>query len=285
MGLLTRIFHTFSRKIATLVPQIGCQDSEESVQATRPHYPDGQNEAPKCASFPRKCGKYGLSAAPRYSIKRVFSLIVLSALPLCFALVFVQQRLSNAPITAIVQTGGLPTEYLAEILDIAVDKPTSLTHFDLKEARQKLLATHLISEVTLKKMKPNHLFIDYTVRTPIAILGNYTNTGIDDEGIVFPLLPAYLPKNLPELIIDASNNPWGERVEFDHTLLEEEVSQIDLTHRREIVLKMKCGDWVRLEKSTQQLPLYYKLQAEILKSPSIIDLRLKDCAFIKEIHE
>lgn len=227
-----------------------------------------------------------LSAGPRYSLKRVITTILLSTLPLCLALIFVQKQAKDIPIYGIVQTGKLPTTYLAEILQLSSDQPTLFSEFDFKQGKQKLLQTFAIKEATIRKIKSGILLIDYQLRTPIALLGGYANTAIDQEGVLFPLLPAYFPQKLPLLFLPLENPKWGDCVQFDHKLLNEKgIIQIDLTHPREVILKMEGGDYVRLEKSTQQLPYYYKLQAEILKSPAIVDLRLKDCAFIQEIHE
>jgi hypothetical protein len=60
---LAPISHTFSRQIATLLPEIHRQDSEDSVHATRPRCPDDEDQVTECASCPRKCEKSGLDLA------------------------------------------------------------------------------------------------------------------------------------------------------------------------------------------------------------------------------
>jgi REP element-mobilizing transposase RayT len=65
---LAHISHTFSRKIATLMLEIGHQGSEGSVELTRPYYPDGQDQASKRASCPRKCEKFGLDCCVNKAI-------------------------------------------------------------------------------------------------------------------------------------------------------------------------------------------------------------------------
>ena len=226
-----------------------------------------------------------LRAGPTYSIKKVTGIVFLSILPLALSILITSLYDNDHPIAAIIQTGTLQTAHLAELLDLSVDKPTLLGKFDTKKGEQILLETSIFSDVKIKKIKPNCLSISYKLRQPIAILGNRTNTAIGQDGVLFPLFPAHYPKKLPEILITSSAHPWGEKVDFDHTLLNDSIVCVDLTHPREITLKTSFGDLVRLEKSTQQLPLYYKLRAELLKKPSIVDLRLKECAFIQEIDE
>ncbi|MCH9608891.1 MAG: hypothetical protein S4CHLAM45_05910 [Chlamydiales bacterium] len=222
-----------------------------------------------------------LKPGPHYSWKRVIFTLFLSFLPLT-TLFFLQKKTDPSFITRIIQTGELPTEYLAEVLELSCDKPTLLSEFDLAWGREKLLATALVSEVSIKKKAPDLLSIDYTIRKPIAVIGNIQNTGIDKEGVLIPLLPIHFPKRLIQVILPPKKRVWGEQVAFDPNFLNPCFTHLDLSHPREIVAHTIHGDLLRLEKSTQQLPLYYKLRAEVLKGPSIVDLRLPDCAFIQE---
>lgn len=108
-------------------------------------------------------------------------------------------------VVAIVQTGPqrepLKTAYLAELMDLSVDQPSNLFAFDTKEARRKLLESPLIKEAKVKKLVPGTIFVDYTVRQPIARLGDYENVAFDWEGYLFPLTPFFTPKNLPEIYL------------------------------------------------------------------------------------
>ncbi|HSX13755.1 MAG TPA: hypothetical protein VLE96_04970 [Chlamydiales bacterium] len=108
-------------------------------------------------------------------------------------------------ITAIIQTGpekeALQTAFLEELLELSCDRPTNLYAFDLKVAEKKILSSPLISEAHIKKIPPNIVYIDYTVRKPIARLGDYQNVAIDKDGYLFPLLPFYAPKELPEIYL------------------------------------------------------------------------------------
>lgn len=112
---------------------------------------------------------------------------------------------------SIVQTGplkeALKTEYLAELLGISSDRPYHALHFDLRQAKMRLLRSPLIAEADVKLIKPNTLYVDYTVRQPIAFMEDYDNVAIDRQGYLFPFAPFFSPKNLPALYLGMS--PWG----------------------------------------------------------------------------
>lgn len=106
-------------------------------------------------------------------------------------------------IDSIVQTGpqreALKTECLAELVGISSDHLYSAHAFNLTKAKQRLLKSPLISRAELKLIKPNTLYIDYTIRQPIAWLEDCTNIVIDKEGYPFPFSPFFSPKNLPSI--------------------------------------------------------------------------------------
>lgn len=108
-------------------------------------------------------------------------------------------------IRVIVQTGpeceALPSYYLAELLDLSIDKPTNIYNFTIERAEKKLLSTPVIKEAKIATYTPNTLYIDYTVRHPIAYLGDYSNLLVDEEGALFPCQPLFTPKKLPELYL------------------------------------------------------------------------------------
>jgi hypothetical protein len=108
-------------------------------------------------------------------------------------------------IVAIVQTTpereGLKTVYLAELLELSIDQPKNLYSFNTKEALQKVLRSPLIKEAAIRKISPGTIHIDYTMRKPIAFLGDYSNTALDSEGVPFPVKPFFTPKKLPEIYL------------------------------------------------------------------------------------
>lgn len=121
---------------------------------------------------------------------------------------YLKKRKSHAldprfAIHSIVQTGpqkeALKTEYLAEWIGISYDRPYSAKTFHCEKAKQRLLKSPLIAQAEIKLIKPNTLYIDYTVRQPIAWLEDYANVVLDKEGYPFPFTPFFSPKNLPSI--------------------------------------------------------------------------------------
>lgn len=113
-------------------------------------------------------------------------------------------------IVAIVQTTPdkekLKTVFFSELLNLSVDRPTNILNFNAKKAQHTLQSLPMISSVSVKKVLPGTLYVDYTLRKPIAYLIDYTNTVIDHEGVPFPLKPFFTPKKLPEIYLGLSDN-------------------------------------------------------------------------------
>jgi hypothetical protein len=123
-------------------------------------------------------------------------------------------------IRAIIQTGPVPealkTSYLAEILGVSCDRPQNLYAFDLDQKARDLCASSLISYAKIKRMSPDTLYVDYTMRTPVAKIADYENIGIDREGYLFPLIPFFSPRQLPEIYLglppfEAEEDAQGRR--------------------------------------------------------------------------
>ncbi|MCH1430291.1 MAG: hypothetical protein GWP59_01295 [Chlamydiales bacterium] len=108
-------------------------------------------------------------------------------------------------IQAIVQTGpekeALKTAFFAEQLGLASDVSVNLIQFDTSMAEKKLLSWPFIKEVKVKKVQPETIYIDYTVKEPMAELVDFTNTVINSEGSIFPLTPFFSPKQLPKVYL------------------------------------------------------------------------------------
>lgn len=145
------------------------------------------------------------------------SLLVLIGSSLCtvflfFTGLFFFQKIQHSrlndrgyQIQAIIQTGpekeALKTTYLAELLDLSIDRPMNLFALDTSLAEKKLCSSPLIAKAKVKKLFPNTLYIDYEVRKPIARLQDYQNIGVDRDGYLFPLSPFFAPKELPEIYL------------------------------------------------------------------------------------
>lgn len=143
--------------------------------------------------------------------------------PFAFGLVYYRyikkQRLLQPQynIVAILQTTSdkekLKTVYLAELLKLSVDQPTNLFRFNTKEAQKILLSSPLITFARVKKIPPGTIYIDYTLRKPIAYLTDISNTVVDREGVAFPFKPFFTPKKLPEIFLGLSEPIfWGKPV-------------------------------------------------------------------------
>lgn len=176
-------------------------------------------------------------------LKKAISIITLSVFCvfISFAACFlyfkrIQEKQRTNPayhIVAIMQavsgSDELKTIYLAEMLGLSVDQPKNLYAFDLKEGKKKLLALPIIKDAFLKKIFPGTLQVNYQLRTPIAFLGEYTNTAIDRDRIVFPFKPFYTPKKLPEIYLGEENESnrnetssliaWGTQLNDKYVVL------------------------------------------------------------------
>ncbi|MBA2369193.1 MAG: hypothetical protein H0V82_09245 [Candidatus Protochlamydia sp.] len=108
------------------------------------------------------------------------------------------------------QKESLKTGYLAELLNLSLDKPVNLYLFNSLEGEKKLLACPLIKHAAIKKILPGTLYIYYEVRVPFALLANGTNTGLDEEGNSFPFNPFFTPKRLPSIRLGTPIDlQWG----------------------------------------------------------------------------
>jgi hypothetical protein len=118
-------------------------------------------------------------------------------------------------IVTIVQTGSvkeaLKTAYLAEILGLSVDRSISLYAFDCRLAEKTLRASPLIKSALVKRAPPGGVYIDYEVRRPVAILADYKNVAIDEEGYLFPFAPFFSPKAIPEIYLGLP--PFGAGID------------------------------------------------------------------------
>lgn len=114
-------------------------------------------------------------------------------------------RSSKFSIESIIQTGpqkeALKTVYIAELLGLSRDKPISSLLFDPQAAKKLLLASPVIKEADVKIMNSSTVYVDYTVRQPVAWLYDFENVAVDDEGYLFPVSPFFTPKNLPEIYL------------------------------------------------------------------------------------
>ncbi|MBS0630029.1 MAG: hypothetical protein JSS30_07415 [Verrucomicrobia bacterium] len=137
----------------------------------------------------------------------------------------------HVPIRAIVQTGpqkeALKTAYLAELLDLSEDRPTLSSDFDVKEAEKKLRQSPVISEACVKIQEPGILYIDYTIRQPVAFLLDYENVALDKQGYPFPVAPFFTPKKLPGIYLGMEEElHWSEPIQGEKLKLAFELLEL-----------------------------------------------------------
>ena len=148
----------------------------------------------------------------------------------CYAgLLYIQHMRDNQrndpayDIVALVQTSphvqGVKTAYLVELLGLSIDRPTNLFRFSSSEATDKILKSPVIKQAKVRKIRPGTIHVDYELRKPIAYLGDYINTAVDESGVIFPFKPFYTPKHLPEIRLgdhglkNEGGIQWGDRIE------------------------------------------------------------------------
>ncbi|MCH9613273.1 MAG: Cell division protein FtsQ [Chlamydiia bacterium] len=222
-----------------------------------------------------------------------------------------KQKSSEYTITEIMQTsmrkGALKTQHLAELIHLGSNTPINLYCFDLEEATKRLTACPLIYEAKVKKRSPSTLHIDYTAYNPIALVGDFYNTAIDETGHLFPISPFLSPKALPEVIFgiqafegwDKKPPHFNEALSLIALFKQHNLSlnHIDLSRldspslgRRELILRTGHHT-LRLpsEEYKKQLGNYLELAGEIRLHeeetgfvPKVIDLRIPNLAFINK---
>jgi|JI9StandDraft_1071089.scaffolds.fasta_scaffold06273_7 hypothetical protein len=217
----------------------------------------------------------------------------------------------EAVIDTIVQTSpskeAISTFYLAELLHLSEDAKISYEDFSVEEAKEHLLEEPLFKEVFLEKRKPRTLYIDYTIRKPVALLADFENTAIDEEFYLFPLEPFFSPKKLPEIYLGLTEYPKRiEKKELDlafrviHVLQEKrpfpdvEIKKIDTANayadsfgKREIVVVLRRGEhnhFLRLSTRNYEEALshYFEMKEEIGQD-KVIDLRIANIAYVEEV--
>lgn len=131
-----------------------------------------------------------------------------------------RQQVQSDPkyyLSRILQTGpqreALNTTYLAELMQVAADRPTNLKLFDPKRATLRLLQSPVIKKATVKIVKPDTVYIDYTVRQPVALLYDFSNTAVDEQGYPFPITPFFSPKKLTEIYLGVNKIAWNQPVQ------------------------------------------------------------------------
>ncbi len=209
------------------------------------------------------------------------------------------ERLKNPDyyLTTLVQAPreALNPSFFEELFDLSVDQPPSCYAFDLEAAKNKLAALPVMRHSSVKVLPPHTLYIEYILRTPIAYLGNITNTLLDQEGIMFPAEPFFTPKRLPEFYLDLKDaKSFSIALAVTDELNGEDlrVERVDLScmnapfyGKREIVVSVRSEGVMHLLRLDSDdwrdgLQRYQRLR-NTLQGSAIVDLRTRSMAFIK----
>ncbi len=224
--------------------------------------------------------------------------------------VFLHYQTHTSPphyLCRIVQTGpqkeALKTAYLAELMQISADRPQTIDRFNSLQAETKLRESPVIKQAVVKVIDPETVYVDYTVRQPIAWLYDFENTALDEEAVPFPITPFFSPKKLPEIYLGVSNFSWshslkGPKTDLALTLLKLmqaqalHIQRIDVTEafapslgRREIIVILEEDGFSKFLRLTpknfaQELGNYLQLRRTLPPKPQVIDLRIPQLAFI-----
>jgi cell division septal protein FtsQ len=202
------------------------------------------------------------------------------------------------------QREALSSSYLAELMGLSADHPIVLSQFDRSRAEERIRSSAIIKEAIVKVIKPDTVYVDYTVRQPIALLHDFENTAIDEEGVTFPVAPFFFPKKLPEIYLGISGIRWGElllgyRMELAQKLLKTianyslPIRRLDVSNafasslgKREIVVILEENGFSKFLRLTpknfgQELGNYLELNRNLALESQVIDLRIPQLAFIE----
>lgn len=203
----------------------------------------------------------------------------------------------------------LPGAYFVALLELQ-KSPKDFARYDTKAAEKLLRANPTFEEVSVRKVRPDALCVNYSLRHPVATLGNRTNTGLDEEGVLIPLNPyfAYAPKSVIYVQEEVLEGEWGKvlppkSMEAIALVLRAwklqgtagvllkciDISRIEhpSAGRREIILTVQeIGSEAEVslrlsqENLCEQLAAYRVMRAQLDK-PQVIDLRNPSLALVK----
>ena len=217
-----------------------------------------------------------------------------------------------AYVRRIVQTGpqreALKTSYLAQLIGLSSDRPLLSKNLDLSLAESRLRVSPVIQRASIQLTQPDTIYIDYTVRQPVAALYDFENMAIDATGVPFPLSPFFTPKNLPEIYLGIDKMGYHQPLKgpqadlalsllkvlqpLPMTLMRIDVSKAFSTRlsEREIICVVEDGGYRRfLRLSAKHYPQgignYLQLRDKLPAKPQVIDLRLTKLGYLTSIEQ
>jgi len=159
----------------------------------------------------------------------------------------------------------LDANYLAELMDLSLDKPTNINLFDENMAEEKLLSCPYIKDVEVKKIKPNCIFVDYQIRKPIAALYDFDNIAIDDQGYTFPINPFFSHLELCKIYLNLDESYNLDKVDMKRAILALDILQKLKKSGFSDLVKIKVLDISRSEyKSYGKREIILQIEEEIV---------------------
>jgi len=169
----------------------------------------------------------------------------------------------------------LDANYLAEIMNLSSDKASNIFLFDENKAKENLLFTPFIKNANIFKIKPNCLYVDYQIRKPLALLYDFENVAIDEDGYVFPIKPFYKDHDLCSIYIGLDNFEGFNRIETDQTVLTLNILKKIIQSGFADLVKLKILDTSRLQHLSygkREIVLSIEEEIEIIKNQKKINL-------------
>ncbi len=273
-------------------------------------------------SFSRK-SIFSPSLSIKSSIVYILVSLFLCFLPILVVIKTIQSRSEEKvendiyQLRAIVQTGpkkrALPSQYLLQQMGISREINRNIYSLDMDYLKKRLTVHPVILDAMVDIIPPDTLYVDYSVRDPKAILGNWENTAVDSELTFFPLYPYYTPKSLPKVYLsDIVDMKWGDKSHSQELVLSLSfiktwedalysrgisIKQVDVSHAysknlgdKEVVLLLEqvtssAQFYIRVfSDETQNLSnflAYFDANQDQFNQIDVIDMRLPGAAYIK----
>ncbi|WP_100934222.1 hypothetical protein [Candidatus Chlamydia corallus] len=227
---------------------------------------------------------------PRYSLCYALTFIMLSLLACVpiFCWLFLPElslsKFNPSPIRNLFLVSStlsrVPPTAIAEHLYLSADFPTYLHQFSIKEAESSLNALGIFSSLVIEKSPDNKgITIFYTLHTPIAYVGNQSNTLCNLEGNCFLCQPYFPSLNLPQIFFSQEDLEMEKlpkkKMTLAAILLKElamefpKIIDLSLTdsYPGEIIVTLSSGSLLRLP--TKTLDIALDLYKQTKKSPLI----------------
>jgi hypothetical protein len=218
-----------------------------------------------------------------------------------FFLQFSQKKDNNSQIVKLVlkQRGedSLPLPLFAEMLSLSCDHSLSYSDFNIQNSEEALRLIGIFKKIKLRKYKPETVVVEYELYRPSYIWGEYTNTLINDQGLLMPYFPYFTPKKLPTLYLDSERSQtYFEYLQKLHAFVSKgNIEMVDLRGmnaiskaKRQVILQLNQEGEVHILRLDpvfieEQFSNYFTLLPYFKKTKQrsfLIDLRFPEAAYI-----